>query len=90
MLSSENVKLVRCCYNLYHVQFVMLIRFSTDFERFTPYIGELRKKQHVTAQSLEKIEDGTFDTLALEALLTVPRINPFPHTSCICNRSQEL
>ncbi|KAF9535511.1 Translin, partial [Crepidotus variabilis] len=30
------------------------------FERFTPYIGELRKKQAVTTQSLEKIEDATY------------------------------
>ena len=30
-----------------------------DFERMTPYIRELSKKQAVTAQSLEKIEDGT-------------------------------
>jgi hypothetical protein len=29
-----------------------------DFERFTPYIRDLRKKQAVTANSLEKIEDG--------------------------------
>jgi len=30
----------------------------SDFERFTPYIWELRKKQNVTAQSLEKIENS--------------------------------
>jgi len=30
----------------------------SDFERFTSYIWELRKKQVVTTQSLEKIEDG--------------------------------
>lgn len=31
---------------------------QTDFERLTPYIRDLSKKQQVTAQSLEKIEDG--------------------------------
>ncbi|KAF5312706.1 hypothetical protein D9619_003374 [Psilocybe cf. subviscida] len=30
----------------------------SDFERMTPYIRELGKKQAVTVQSLEKIEDG--------------------------------
>lgn len=29
-----------------------------DFEALTPYFKELRKKQYVTGQSLEKIEDG--------------------------------
>ena len=29
-----------------------------DFERIIPYIWDLKKKQAVTAQSLEKIEDG--------------------------------
>lgn len=29
-----------------------------DFERWTPYVRDLSKKQSVTAQSLEKIEDG--------------------------------
>ena len=29
-----------------------------DFERLTPYVRDLSKKQAVTAQSLEKIEDG--------------------------------
>lgn len=29
-----------------------------DLERLTPYVKELSRKQHVTAQSLEKIEDG--------------------------------
>lgn len=31
---------------------------TADFEGLTPYFKELRKKQHVTSQSLEKIEDG--------------------------------
>lgn len=32
---------------------------TTDFEGFTPYIRDLSKKQHVTSQSLQKIEQGT-------------------------------
>ena len=32
--------------------------FNTDFELFVPHIRDLRKKQNVTSQSLEKIEDG--------------------------------
>jgi hypothetical protein len=31
---------------------------AADFERLTPHVHELSKKQIVTAQSLEKIEDG--------------------------------
>ncbi|KAI0639141.1 Translin [Trametes polyzona] len=33
---------------------------KADFEGLTPYFRELRKKQSVTAQSLEKIEDATY------------------------------
>ncbi|KAF8971513.1 Translin [Flammula alnicola] len=33
---------------------------KSDFERMTPYIRELSKKQSVTAQSLEKIEDAAY------------------------------
>jgi len=33
---------------------------KADFERMTPYIRELAKKQAVTAQSLEKIEDAAY------------------------------
>ncbi|KAH6917564.1 Translin [Coprinopsis sp. MPI-PUGE-AT-0042] len=33
---------------------------KADFERFTPYIRDLRKKQAVTANSLEKIEDAVY------------------------------
>ncbi|KAI0359126.1 Translin [Trametes cingulata] len=33
---------------------------KADFEGLTPYFKELRKKQSVTAQSLEKIEDATY------------------------------
>ncbi|KZT06353.1 Translin [Laetiporus sulphureus 93-53] len=33
---------------------------KADFEGFTPYFRELRKKQSVTAQSLEKIEDVAY------------------------------
>lgn len=34
----------------------------TDFESWTPYVRDLKKKQSVTTQSLEKIEDGEFPT----------------------------
>lgn len=33
---------------------------KADFERFTPYVKELSKKQAVTSQSLEKIEDAVY------------------------------
>ncbi|KAF6766212.1 Translin [Ephemerocybe angulata] len=33
---------------------------KADFDRFTPFIYELRKKQSVTTQSLEKIEDTVY------------------------------
>jgi len=33
---------------------------KADFERMTPYIRELCKKQAVTSQSLEKIEDAAY------------------------------
>ncbi|KAF9472469.1 Translin [Pholiota conissans] len=33
---------------------------KADFERMTPYIRELKKKQSVTSQSLEKIEDAAY------------------------------
>ena len=57
MLLSESVKLVRGA--VFAVGYIIiLIHTPSDFERFTPYVGELRKKQHVTSQSLEKIEDG--------------------------------
>jgi len=29
-----------------------------DFEQYTPFIPDLRKKQAITNQSLQKIEDG--------------------------------
>ncbi|KII93395.1 hypothetical protein PLICRDRAFT_152057 [Plicaturopsis crispa FD-325 SS-3] len=35
-------------------------RCKADFERFTPYVRELSKKQAVTGQSLEKIEDTAY------------------------------
>ncbi|OJA18824.1 hypothetical protein AZE42_00831 [Rhizopogon vesiculosus] len=38
-----------------------LMRYAiSDFERFTPYVRELSKKQAVTSQSLEKIEDAVY------------------------------
>lgn len=33
---------------------------SLDFEQYTVFVPDLRKKQAVTAQSLEKIEDGSY------------------------------
>ncbi|KAG2023832.1 translin family protein [Coprinopsis cinerea AmutBmut pab1-1] len=33
---------------------------KADFERYTPYIRDLRKKQAVTSNSLEKIEDAVY------------------------------
>jgi len=33
---------------------------KSGFERFTPYVRELRKKQSVTSQSLEKLEDAVY------------------------------
>ncbi|KAF8845328.1 Translin [Paxillus ammoniavirescens] len=33
---------------------------KSDFDRFTPFVKELRKKQIVTNQSLEKIEDAVY------------------------------
>lgn len=34
--------------------------YALDFEQYTSSVPDLRKKQAVTAQSLEKIEDGRF------------------------------
>ncbi|KAH7914509.1 Translin [Hygrophoropsis aurantiaca] len=33
---------------------------KSDFEQFTPFVRDLSKKQHVTTQSLEKIEDAVY------------------------------
>lgn len=33
---------------------------KSDFERFTPFVYDLRKKQNVTSQSLEKIENAAY------------------------------
>jgi len=33
---------------------------KSDFERLTPYVRDLSKKQAVTSQSLQKIEDATY------------------------------
>jgi len=33
---------------------------KSDFERLTPYVRDLSKKQAVTAQSLQKIEDAAY------------------------------
>lgn len=48
---------------------MMTTRVNTviaDFERFTPYVRDLSKKQFVTSQSLEKIEDGTVFTFTVK------------------------
>ncbi|TCD70677.1 hypothetical protein EIP91_002401 [Steccherinum ochraceum] len=39
---------------------------KADFEVYTPHIRDLRKKQNVTAQSLEKIEDAAY-TIAVRS-----------------------
>jgi hypothetical protein len=51
----------RCPKNLVSSVLSLLTNFVADFERMTPYIRELGKKQVVTSQSLEKIEDGKSD-----------------------------
>jgi len=38
----------------------LLMENCTDLERLTPYVRELSRKQYVTAQSLEKIEDAAY------------------------------
>lgn len=43
---------------------------GADFERLTPYSRDLRKKQHVTTQSLEKIEDGRSVLLGMPSSIT--------------------
>jgi len=35
-------------------------RCKADFERFTPFVRELSKKQQVTKQSVQKIEDANY------------------------------
>jgi len=60
-LSCEVAKLVGAVKNLSSLYFT---NFVADFERMTPYIRELGKKQVVTSQSLEKIEDGKSDPTA--------------------------
>ncbi len=54
----------------------MLTCVISDFERFTSYIWDLRKKQVVTTQSLEKIEDGKRITCQFKRI-------PRSLTSCI-------
>lgn len=60
-LSCEVAKLVGAVKNLVSSVLFLLTNFVVDFERMTPYIRELGKKQVVTSQSLEKIEDGKSD-----------------------------
>jgi len=45
---------------------------KADFERFTPYIWELQKKQNVTAQSLAKIEDVAYTAVIRTSEFDLP------------------
>lgn len=61
--ASEVCGFVRSCkagesFRRYAVAFD--VQRSLDFETLTPHFKELRKKQHVTSQSLQKIEDGMY------------------------------
>lgn len=40
-----------------------------DFERFTPFVRELSKKQQVTKQSVIKIEQGSSDSCVWDGLI---------------------
>ncbi|KAG5733059.1 Translin-associated protein X [Termitomyces sp. T112] len=46
---------------------------KADFERVTPYIRDLSKKQTVTAQSLEKIEDAVYAIVVRESEYALPQ-----------------
>jgi len=46
---------------------------KADFERLTPYIRDLSKKQQVTAQSLEKIEDAAYAIVVRGSEYDVPQ-----------------
>ncbi len=46
------------CYPSYDLVNDNISELPADFERWTPYVRDLKKKQSVTSQSLEKIEDG--------------------------------
>ncbi|KAJ4476691.1 Translin [Lentinula aciculospora] len=45
---------------------------KSDFERFTPYVWELHKKQVVTAQSLSKIEDAVYTAVLRTSEFDLP------------------
>ncbi|KAH9890960.1 Translin [Cubamyces lactineus] len=45
---------------------------KADFEGLTPYFKELRKKQSVTSQSLEKIEDATYAVVVRTSEFDIP------------------
>ncbi|KAJ3736909.1 Translin [Lentinula guzmanii] len=45
---------------------------KSDFERFTPYVWELHKKQAVTAQSLSKIEDAAYTAVVRTSEFDLP------------------
>lgn len=65
----SNVRQVSVCYHRSHLTSLIDHR-RVDLDRFAPLFRELGKKQHVTAQSLEKIEDGTFYSLCALGNLT--------------------
>jgi len=46
---------------------------KSDFDRFTPHIYELSKKQHVTAQSLEKIETAVYSIVVRGSEFDLPQ-----------------
>ncbi|CDO70268.1 hypothetical protein BN946_scf184942.g68 [Trametes cinnabarina] len=46
---------------------------KADFEGLTPYFKELRKKQTVTSQSLEKIEDATYAVVVRTSEYDMPQ-----------------
>ncbi|KAF4622887.1 hypothetical protein D9613_001650 [Agrocybe pediades] len=45
---------------------------KSDFERMTPYVRELRKKQSVTTNSLEKIEDAVYTIVVRSSEYDLP------------------
>jgi len=47
--------------------------FKADFEQITPYIPDLRRKQVVTSQSLEKIEDTAYAIVVRSSEYDLPK-----------------
>jgi len=50
-----------------------LLILAQDFEQITPYISDLRRKQVVTAQSLEKIEDAAYAIVVRSSEYDLPK-----------------